>query len=480
MSKNNQKRSINGIVGAYKTLNDGYPKSVSDKSDSINNKFGEARKKKQEAQDFVTDIIKKIAGYKAITEGVVNLLTTELENIEVIVKQALKTDLKKYISCGTNPSIPDFMKHQTILPGQTGIDIKLKSIDFTGMMFIDPNTDTGNMIYNDPGAGLNSTDFNTFLFSAVQDTNQQDWKDILSIDFDPNTATINLRASAKYSNPANGKSLIDLNNDYLDSVKLFNTDKILSNIIDSIFGTISSSVLKSLSGLEKEEEVNNIITNLINSEDGVIIDNSFFEFDTNDKIRQRQSVSDRKKGITKLATCGNVESTVSLETLQSVVNDILKSTTTAEKRDSVIKGIGSMGNELSTNVDDVDKPSVKLGFIDTIIEKLTLSITNIVLTPKVVLLIAMNYAIINNGKPSGDLDIIQFIKDNKVLFKSIIDSIKNKIVEYLLSLALKEISKLVSEQIIAKQTEKALAAKTQLLSLVGIPQDILRLISKLG
>jgi len=62
MSKNNQKRSINGIVGAYKTLNDGYPKSVSDKSDSINNKFGEARKKKQEAQDFVTDIIKKIAG----------------------------------------------------------------------------------------------------------------------------------------------------------------------------------------------------------------------------------------------------------------------------------------------------------------------------------------------------------------------------------------------------------------------------------
>ena len=101
-----------------------------------------------------------------------------------------------------------------------------------------------------------------------------------------------------------------------------------------------------------------------------------------------------------------------------------------------------------------------------------------VLSPKVVMIFLINFKIIYG--PSATFDgPIDFIKKNKVLFKSITKQITTMIVKILVAIALKKIAELVAASAAKKQIEKGKNKVSQLLSLVGIPQEALRLIKGL-
>jgi hypothetical protein len=474
-----QKKKVLSQVAALKTLNEGFPTfKLTNSLSSINNK--------QDSLDFLVDLLKTLIGYEKLRDSLVDLLSTELDNIELTVKKSIKKDLKSFINCSSDPSIPDFIKHQSVLAGQPGVDLELNKIDFTELMFIDPTSQVGHMFYDDQTAGLNSTDFNTFLFSTIQDGNQQDWSDgtndILSLDFNASGTinnVINVRASAFYSTPANGKTLTDLNNDYIDSVKLFPSDKVMTNIIDSLFGTVSSKTDKTATSLLSEEQVNTIINNFINADDDETIDDSFFQF-TNEEVRtQRETANNRQNGIRKLETCENVESKISLSSLSTITSSVSASTTTSQKKEVVSSGLNTMADELSSNVSGADKNNAKLNFIDLLIRKIILAIVNIIISPKLIMLFAINNKIVNGASATFD-GPLDFIRQNKTLFKAIVNSVRNAIVSFLLRIVLKEVSRLIAEQAIGNLTEKTNAATSQLLSLVGVPQSVLRIISNLG
>jgi hypothetical protein len=264
MSLINDKKEIFGEIAALKTLNEGFPSFLlSNSVPSINNK--------QDSLNFLVDLLKSLVGYEKLNDGLTDLLTNELDNIEVSVKKTLKLNLKKYINCNSNPKIPDLLKHQNVIPNSSGINIELKKIDLIDLMHIEPTSEVGHMFYDDTSSGLNSTDFNTFLYNLIQDGNQQDWGNnstnpILSLKFTQNGTVnnvVNIKASEFYSTTINNKTLTDLNNDYIDSIKLFPSDKVISNIIDSLFGPISSFLKKDIKTLTEEEEINSIIDKLI-------------------------------------------------------------------------------------------------------------------------------------------------------------------------------------------------------------------------
>jgi uroporphyrinogen-III decarboxylase len=93
-----------------------------------------------------------------------------------------------------------------------------------------------------------------------------------------------------------------------------------------------------------------------------------------------------------------------------------------------------------------------------------------------ILLFVLNYKI-TNGNLSNYKSITEFIKNNSQLFKSIIDTVKDIIIAYLLKLVLKEITRLVASQKIKNLTEKANNKKAQILSLLGVPQETIKLIT---
>ena len=466
-----KKKKIFGNIAAARTLTEGLPKLKTTSSfPSINNGGNSIT--------FLTDLIKSLIGYEALMTTLVDILTYSLGEIEREIKISLKQDLKNIVSCGVDPHLPSFIKSTG-----AGIVIEVNKVDFIDLLKTDPNSTGGNLLYNDITNPLfNSTDFNTFLYGALQDDgNTHTWHNIFDITFNsvgtntrPNN-TFTIKANPSYNN----KTLTDLNNNFIDSLTLFNTPSILNRIIDTIFGSIAVSVKKTRKQLETEAQINSVIDKLVNSDSDDVIDDSYFTFSNDEVYVQQQDSGLRSKGIVKLECCNKVAASVPVSFLTNFNADFSAATTTIQKKDVINNNLVLMANQNTANSPNPsDHYSIKLNFVQQIINNLIKTIIGIVLSPKVVMIFIINYKIIygSTAKFDGPID---YIKKNKVLFNSIMKKISGIIIKILLVIALKKIAELVAATAAKKQIEKGKNQLVQILSLVGVPQEGLRVIKEL-
>jgi hypothetical protein len=471
MAIKDDKQKVFGKIAALRTLNDGYPEfKLTNSFPSINNG--------KDSMDFLIDLIKSLIGLEEIREIIVDILATKLDDIEIKIKQALKDNLKEFVSCGVNPSIPSYL-----LNSSTGIDIEVKKIDFLNLFQIDPLRAEGPLFYNDNENGVNSTDLNTFLYESLQnDGVTQNWgnqtgsNDILDIEFNSVGTTVNnvlnVKASSYYSS---NKKLTDLNNDVIDSIDLFDADKVINNIIDTLFGSVANLLRKTPEALTIENQINTVIENLLNSEDDDIIDDSYFEF-SNEQVREQQnSATKRSKGVRTLVSCSEYESSISFDSLSAETGNVRAASTLVEKKTAIGNTIDNLGDEATDNTSDTDKNTGKINFIILILKQITFALVNSVISPKLILLFVMNDKIIN-GADSNFENAIDFIKKNRQMFKNLTDSIKTEIINVLLAIVIKEITQLVMAQISENTIEMSQNTVLTLLSLVGVPQQILEII----
>lgn len=479
MSIIDQKKKVFGDIAALRASAEGFPKFKTNASfPSINNDGN--------SMDFLTDLLKSLVGFESLKNVVVTTITHNLEGIEDDVKLILKKELKKLVSCSVNPSIPDWVKHSSVSSTATGINLELRKLDYLGLLLVEPTSQSGNLLYDDISAGINSTDFNTFLYNTVQDDgNENSWgsvtqpQDILSLTFNSIGSTnnvINLRVSPYYSNPANGKKLTDVNNDYIDSISLFGSDKMINSIIDSLFGSIAFTIKKSKKQLQKEAEIDKVINDIINADITKVIDNSYFSFSNEDAKIFESIVNNRRNGVAILEGSTQFESSIPLDSLTTFNQQIFTATTTVQKATAISAGLDDLANKSVEGVSGSDVYAMKLNFIDNIIKKLMTAIANVVLSPKLIMIYALNHSIVYGS--SFD-DAIDFMRKNKTLIRSILNGIRDSIIAILLKEVLKAVTELVSKNLIETQIEKAKAQQAQLASLVGVPQETLRIISGL-
>ncbi len=471
MSVLGKKKKIFGNIAAARALTESMPKlKLSSSFPSVNNKG--------DSITFLTDLIQSLIGYYELVNGVVDLLTEAIDEIEVEVKKALKTELKSIVSCGIDPSLPGFVKSTG-----AGIVIEVKKIDFLDMLKTDPNTVSGKLLYNDVASSLtNSSDFNTFLYGVIQDDGTtHTWKNILDITFNslgtngnPNN-TLTIKANSGYDT----KTLNDLNNNYIDSLKLFNTENLVNRIIDTIFGSISFSIKKSRKQLENEAKINAVVDKMVQANEGETISDTYFTFD-NEEISKIQTEADNKKrGVVKVKTSEVIDASVPESSLTLLSSEMGTAVTTQDKKNVLSSNLDAMANQNTENSKvPSDKASIKINFMQNIINTLIKGIVGVILSPKVVMMFLINFKIIY-GPTATYENGVDFLKKNKKLVKAVIKKISTMIIKYLLSIALKKIAELVAEAQIKKQIDKNKNKVVQLLSLVGIPQDALRIIKGL-
>ena len=473
MSILDKKKKVFGEVAAARALTESMPKlKTSSSFPSINNKSNSIT--------FLTDLIQSLIGYYELVNSVVDILTESIDQIEVEVKKALKTELKSIVSCGVNPSLPDFIKSSG-----TGIIIEVKKIDFLNMLKTDPNSVSGKLLFNDVSSSLtNSTDFNTFIYGVIQDDGvAHTWDNMLDITFNSlgtngnSNNTLTIKANSGYDT----KTLNDLNNNYIDSLKLFNTEKLINKIIDTIFGSISFSIKKSSRQLEEEAKIDAVVDKIVdsnqNEEEG--IDDSFFTFDNDEISKIQNQVDNKKRGIIKLKTSENINASVSEESLTVLSDEMGSAVTMQDKKKTLASNLDLMAeqNAINSRIPS-DKPSIKVNFIQNIISTLIKGIVGVILSPKVVLMFLLNFKIVY-GPTAKYENGVDFLKKNKKLIKAIIKRISVIIVKYLISIALRKIAELAAEAQLKKQIDKNKNKTVQLLSLVGVTQNALRVIKGL-
>lgn len=424
---------------------------------------------------FLMDLIISLTGYKNLLDEVVDILTYEMQNIESEAKKNIKEILKGILNCGINPSIPSFL-----YPSGTGLIFEIKEIDFFDLFRVDPNSTEGQLIYSDVTSPLtNSSDFNTFMCGVIQgDGTTYVWKNIFSITFNslgdgtrPNNS-ITLKITQNYVN----KKITDLNNDFINSLTLFDTTSVLNKILDSLYGSISIELNKTNKQLEVEAQINDIIDKISDSDDNVI-DDSYFQF-TNDEVYiQEMTADNRRNGILPLECCNQVPVTMPVSFLVSATTEIKSASTLIEKKTAVVNNLEAMANQNTvTAQNSSDKMSLKVNFIQDIIKTISKAIINSIISPKVVLIFLINFKIVSgvSATYNGPID---FIKKNKNLFVSLVKSVGQQIIKRLLELALKEITALATAKASKLLIEKATQRQKQLLSLVGVNQDNLKQIS---
>ena len=472
------KKKVFGDIAALRTLNEGFPKlNLSNSLPSINNDAN--------SLDFLIDLLKTLIGYEQLRDSIVDVITYNLSDIELEIKKALKNELKSIVSCSVNPSIPSFINY-----AGTGVNIKVDKVDFLNIMRVDPTSIEGKFLYDDISSGLNSEDFNTYLFNTIQNENtEQNWgdvttpNDILTVKFIKDTGTdtniLNIKASPYYSTASNGKTLTDLNNDYIDSIQLFGSEKMISNIIDGLFGTLSSVLNKSQKQLENEEKINNVIESIVNLDDTTVLSDNFFEFSNEELQNIENTARNRKNGIRMLKGCDEVVSSIPISSLDEMANNLSGTSTQIEVKSVIQTSIDNMSDISAINEENLsDKFTVKLNFIELLIRRLMLSIANFIVSPKVIVIFLMNYKILY-GQDEEYTDAIDFIKKNKSLIRSIVNKIRDLIIKILLKIVLKEITELIAKSVVKNNIEKSLNDVSQLLSLVGVPQEIIRRITNL-
>ncbi len=472
MSILDKKKKIFGNVAAAKTLVDGIPKlKLNSSFPSINNEG--------DSISFLTDLIISLIGYEELIKSIENTLTYSLENIEKDIKKILKDILNNVLTCGINPSTPDFLKSTNV-----GIIIEVNKIDYLEIFKVNPNSPDGNLLYTDITTPLtNSSDFNTFLFGVIQGDGQTfNWKNILSITFNsegngvrPNN-TFTIKANSNYDT---NKKLTDLNNNFIDSLLLFNSTIIINQIIDIIFGSISVSTKKTTKQLEMESKINTIIDNLTKSDSEDIVSDEYFSFSNEEISIVQDKANLRKKGVLKLETETNINATMPVSFLNDFTNEMKVTGTLNEQKSVITSNLNKMAEQNTVNSNNPsDHVSIKINFIQQIIQNLIKAIVNIILSPKVVMIFLINYKIVN-GNDATFSDPIDFMKKNKNLINSVIKNVTESIVKLLITIALKKISVLVAEQTSLKLIERGKNQQSQLLSLVGIPQEVIRKIKGL-
>ena len=461
-----KKKKVFGKIAAAKTLTEGMPKlKLSSSFPSINNNG--------DSITFLTDLIKSLVGYEALVSAVVDTLTHSIPKIEHEIKKALKVELKSIVSCGVDPHLPSWIQSTG-----SGIVIEVHKIDFMDILRTDPNSVGGKLLYNDVTSPLtNSSDFNTFLYGVIQDDGvTYTWRNIFDITFNslgtggnPNN-TLTIKANPSY----NPKTLTDLNNDFIDSLTLLSTENIVNKIMDVIYGSISSTIGKSLKQLENEAQINRIVDKMVNNVNKNPINDSAFSFTKEETYSQQIEALNRKKGIAAVNVSTVVPSSVPISSLTSFNTDMTAATTSLQKKDALTSNLNKMASFSALNVPNkIDVPTVKLNFIQQIISSMIKSIVNIFLSPKVIFSFVINYKIVY-GPTATFTDAIDFIKKNKNLMNSIMKVIAQELIKILLSIALKEISSLVAEAIAKRQKEKSVNRLAQLQSLIGIPTDIIK------
>jgi hypothetical protein len=292
---------------------------------------------------FLSDLLKSLVGYEKLNDIIVDLLTYSINELDLTLKQSIKNELKSIVNCGLNPSIPSYM-----LYGSTGVITPVKKIDYFNKMLTSPNSLVGSLIYKDISNGLSSSDFNTFLYYTIQNNGTpQNWGltnngfDLLSIQFNqistPNNS-LKITTSQNYVG-----SLTDLNNSYVDSLKLINTEGLLFNILDNIFGTMSNTINKSVIQIENELRLKNIVSNIIDNDDE---DESKSIFDINTQNIESKANS-IKNGTNTLNLNTNVTTSIPIDLLSDLNSSLNSVTQLNDKKNVLTSGINSIGNTLN-------------------------------------------------------------------------------------------------------------------------------------
>ncbi len=476
----------------------------------------------QKVIDFLNDILALVTGinFDEMRMQLISWLVEQLTPLSENLSVNLINSIKSCFACKIDPKIPGwlfvtdpttivFNANGTPVPNSgspgIGMNIELNKLDLTCLFAVDPNSEVGQLFYD----GDETNDLNAFLWKVIQENgNPLIWADpingkqIVEVRYFENspTAFIESDGTVEYQNieprprvfnvrlinqTYQSKTLISFLNDYFNSQNpLFNVDKVVPDIINLIYGTLTNKIDLPdeclLRTVETEQAISDYIDNGIDNPE-ISLDDSFYEFNSKQITNIKQIANQKKLGVKQYAKCcGKQTSSISYETVKSINDELTSSSTLQEKINTYTRSLDTLISESTEGVKNLDKNSASAEFLANFISSLQIALTKIVLTPKNLMMLNLFYYLVNSS-PVKEVSVKKILKEYECIIRCIIAEILRKLIyDFLLPLVIKSLKNLILCVITKKIKEQSINYfKSKLSLLPGFVNENLEKINEI-
>ena len=236
-----------------------------------------------------------------------------------------------------------------------------------------------------------------------------------------------------------GKTIFEFNADYIASLKLFDTKTLLAQVLNAMLGITSNlSANFSIERNVLSKGIRNIIENIISAEDDEIIDDCYYNFSNSEYDKMLEEADLNYNG--KYQSRNENNDLINIDT-----NDIIDRLWKIESTDNLNEETTEISNivqyvakslSASNETPASDKYTFEMGIISDFINEVMVQIVLQILSPKIMLLYAINDKIMS-GQPRTMNSAIDFLRNFKnlmiTMIKKIVDIITEELFNYLIS-----------------------------------------------
>jgi hypothetical protein len=408
MSLADNKRSVFTTIGSYNSLMEqGNAPRQTDLYPSINNK--------NDTVPFLLDVLKTVAGSDALIETIGGMFGNLVDEVEPKLKTTLK---KQFIQSNANEPLPiSFVNN--------GITVPVKTIDSKGKLKINPNSDTGNLIYGEP-----ANSFDGIAYDAISNAGSTKGYGNMAIKYIATTDSFQIKPSGTTTN------IGDYFTDYINDTQLVNKKELISAVTDNFYGTLASNQGKTVEQLYNELQAETLLQQVLDDDDSfVILPEKYDELLA--KAREL-AVGEVNYDL----GCGLMPAELDLIDFSTLVSTISGST------DPFFIGnqIGATIDQSTTTTENTtkeNKQTIKDGFFQKIIRIFTVKMLEaVIIAPQIRVLFGMMSSLQNNGVVELN-DPAKDMKYFKTCIKCMAKEIMKAIAEFIFALAIVYLIKLL-------------------------------------
>lgn len=240
------------------------------------------------------------------------------------------------------------------------------------------------------------------------------------------------------------RTLVEFNTDYVMSLKLFDPKVVTAQLLDSLMGLLNIDLNLTYKQMLIKNEVKKMVQMIVETDDTVVSD-CFFTFTNDDYNAMLEKAELNRAKLFSINGEQNTTTTIDPKEILRSLNELDDSAIQSGDTTVIEHALTEISGNITT-MDDREGDAINFGarmnFIENLMNNLAYVITSAVLSPKVYLLILINLEIL--GKDTN-FNLEGFIGQFKQLIASLIRTIRDQLIKYLVDELMKILGNIATE-----------------------------------
>ena len=240
------------------------------------------------------------------------------------------------------------------------------------------------------------------------------------------------------------RTLVEFNTDYVMSLKLFDSKVVTAQLLDSLMGLLNIDLNLTYKQMLIKNEVKKMVQMIVETDDTVVSD-CFFTFTNDDYNAMLEKAELNRAKLFSINGEQNTTTTIDPKEILRSLNELDDSAIQSGDTTVIEHALTEISGNITT-MDAMEGDTINFGarmnFIENLMNNLAYVITSAVLSPKVYLLILINLEIL--GKDTN-FNLEGFIGQFKQLIASLIRTIRDQLIKYLVDELMKILGNIATE-----------------------------------